>query len=104
MPLQINLKFFPRALQFIFLPSPLKIEVETLAADPRSELSLHVDKAKEHAAQMRKIAHGASALERTHERNGAEDHHHILGFDREQEAHQNRLIRKQHAKGEQQAV
>src|ERR1700733_300556 len=80
--LQVNFELLPRALQFVFFPALLKIEIE-VAADSRPELRLHVSESEDHAAEVRKIADRAAALERTHERDHAKDHDHVLGFDRE---------------------
>src|SRR5438067_1431371 len=102
----IDLEFAARALQLVFFPPFLEIEIVAGpgCCAPGAKLRLHVDEPENHAAQMSEIAHCAALLEREDERNPAEDHHHVLGFDREQKGDQDLLFREKHSIREQQPI
>src|SRR6185312_7521973 len=95
------------ALHFVFIPALREIELNAgsgPASNGACELGLHVDEAEDHAPKVCEIADGAAALKRAQKSDYPEDHHHVLGFDRKQEAHQHGLIGEEHAEREQQSV
>src|SRR5438874_323944 len=61
----IDLEFAARALQLVFFPPFLEIEIVAGpgCCAPGAKLRLHVDEPENHAAQMSEIAHSAALLE-----------------------------------------
>src|SRR5579863_3395312 len=95
----VYLKFSLGPLQLPSLIAPQEFAwIDALESQPQVRV------AEQHSAQMRHIAHAAAGAEGIQERDGADNHHEVLGLYGKQKAHQNDAVRIEHSKSQQKSV